>query len=165
MPGKTRPSAPVADRAMGEASMRPQRNAGENAGIRKSRLVMRMRFNEAPAKCRGKRSSRKRRNFAGRCFNEAPAKCRGKPVGVYGLLSRIFRFNEAPAKCRGKRTDCPPDRGNRRASMRPQRNAGENPDAVRVAVPRFDVASMRPQRNAGENDRKSSSTSSVNRLQ
>ena len=61
-----------------------------------------------------------------RSFNEAPAKCRGKPAANGGLIEALKRFNEAPAKCRGKRGTAfrwpalPP------ASMRPQRNAGEN---------------------------------------
>ena len=38
-----------------EASMRPQRNAGENVGISGWRLIRIISFNEAPAKCRGKR--------------------------------------------------------------------------------------------------------------
>ena len=38
-------------------------------------------------------------------FNEAPAKCRGK-LAVGGFRgSGVSRFNEAPAKCRGKQND------------------------------------------------------------
>ena len=38
-----------------------------------------------------------------RCFNEAPAKCRGKRDKQDKRIDRIdARFNEAPAKCRGK---------------------------------------------------------------
>ena len=38
------------------ASMRPQRNAGENAGRGCSRPASPAGFNEAPAKCRGKQA-------------------------------------------------------------------------------------------------------------
>ena len=85
--------------------MRPQRNAGENGWHDVSHVW----FEEAR-------------------FNEAPAKCRGK-LGVF-LYSRQLGgcgFNEAPAKCRGKRWSELPQAGRlSRASMRPQRNAGEN---------------------------------------
>ena len=37
-------------------------------------------FNEAPAKCRGKRRTPFKWIPIPHCFNEAPAKCRGKPI-------------------------------------------------------------------------------------
>ena len=101
MPGKT-----VYLRAMNlfvaPASMRPQRNAGENSAGFGSPALKSQRFNEAPAKCRGKHISRR---FSSR---------------------EAARFNEAPAKCRGKRWSGNRNRHPAAASMRPQRNAGEN---------------------------------------
>ena len=109
-------------------------------------------FNEAPAKCRGKRTvpcERSRRNLR---FNEAPAKCRGKRIRGRGTQLRLWGFNEAPAKCRGKRAGTwRYVTASGQASMRPQRNAGEKLDQNPVKGHRVDFASMRPQRNAGEN--------------
>ena len=74
----------------------------------------------------------------GDSFNEAPAKCRGKPTDADAVIVPFNSFNEAPAKCRGKRlfaslaTAFP-----LRASMRPQRNAGENlPNPPQISFPR-----------------------------
>ena len=53
-----------------------------------------------------------------------------------------------PGKTQGRRLPCSPAR---RASMRPQRNAGEN-GLERKERAMEDIASMRPQRNAGENE-------------
>ena len=85
------------------------------------------RFNEAAARCRGKRqdgrddpelpgaSMRPRpdaaENFnrstiarhAGAGFNEAAARCRGKRAPAARLSLMEARFNEAAARCRGKR--------------------------------------------------------------
>ena len=109
--------------------MRPQRNAGENAAAERRCWYSLGRFNEAPAKCRGKLDLDDRANH-----------------------EFLAGFNEAPAKCRGKREhQCERRDAQRHASMRPQRNAGENVsewDNARVQQKR---ASMRPQRNAGEN--------------
>ena len=41
-------------------------------------------FNEAPAKCRGKRMDKEQGVAQPQGFNEAPAKCRGKPTGANG---------------------------------------------------------------------------------
>ncbi len=107
-------------------------------------------FNEAPAKCRGKRragTGRSRRRIR---FNEAPAKCRGKPPEDAKPIPAVASFNEAPAKCRGKPTMPTGTLSGYMASMRPQRNAGENNfPCHRKSV--VESASMRPQRNAGEN--------------
>ena len=60
-------------------------------------------------------------------------------------------FNEAPAKCRGKLEGYLQFRDlAKTASMRPQRNAGENPPDPEPDEAE-EEASMRPQRNAGEN--------------
>ena len=85
-----------------DASMRPQRNAGENilgGALRRSPTTG---FNEAPAKCRGKPAFRSRSSRCLVCFNEAPAKCRGKPARDGRPATGNNCFNEAPAKCRGK---------------------------------------------------------------
>ena len=68
--------------------MRPQRNAGENKPPDKDMLPISGRFNEAPAKCRGKPAAgRAWTTIAELGFNEAPAKCRGKPDN-FGPLVR-----------------------------------------------------------------------------
>ena len=93
MPGKT--SSKWRDILLQEskdASMRPQRNAGENGDCRLIPQVLRT---------------------ESRCFNEAPAKCLGKP-GFPGPPWRAsWGFNEAPAKCRGK----PPITGSQLAQL------------------------------------------------
>ncbi len=117
---------PAASRSTRAASMRPQRNAGENVsvlaegGLRRSASMRPQRNageNRIGRHAHGRRDS---------CFNEAPAKCRGKPSFPSKDREGISRFNEAPAKCRGKlavANRCPTKAA---ASMRPQRNAGEN---------------------------------------
>ena len=44
----------ISDMTNAYASMRPQRNAGENASRQRREPARRKSFNEAPAKCRGK---------------------------------------------------------------------------------------------------------------
>ena len=53
MPGKTKRSRQSMGRDQ-EASMRPQRNAGENFFLATLKPACLAGFNEAPAKCRGK---------------------------------------------------------------------------------------------------------------
>ena len=149
MPGKTREVLDWQD-SIDSASMRPQRNAGENiaANLQASKMGS---ASMRPQRNAGENPSRCADSVLGEAgFNEAPAKCRGKPAQPKASPWTCCGFNEAPAKCRGK----PQARGSgllgQCASMRPQRNAGENgmlPDARQL---RF-AASMRPQRNAGEN--------------
>ena len=94
------------------ASMRPQRNAGEygRAVIRGGRSVPR--------------------------FNEAPAKCRGIPYDILPSLCKAWGFNEAPAKCRGIRHYALRQSALiAQASMRPQRNAGEYPTRLPSGPP------------------------------
>ena len=113
--------------------MRPQRNAGENPRLFVIGFRVRARFNEAPAKCRGKQHADICVELDGNGFNEAPAKCRGKQpelmsqpkkertasmrpqrnagenlAGVRTRHSCAWSFNEAPAKCRGKLPFCYP---------------------------------------------------------
>ena len=89
MPGKTDHRGP-GDHGRSVASMRPQRNAGEN----KERYV---KFYETP-----EASMRPQRNAGEnmaihhqqlpslKSFNEAPAKCRGKPILVRTLSCTSF---------------------------------------------------------------------------
>ncbi len=130
-PAKCRgkPSPMGSERRGESASMRPQRNAGENQHCHAVERSRKTRFNEAPAKCRGKLPNQALTRICNHCFNEAPAKCRGKrrQTQIAGLVGG--RFNEAPAKCRGKLNMSIDSGVSTPASMRPQRNAGENPSA------------------------------------
>ena len=174
MPRKT---LPVGDRIPGRAcaSMRPRPDAAENnfAG-RSTRAGGVRRFNEAAARCRGKRggegetrttagaSMRPRpdaaENTGGRNstptrpsrFNEAAARCRGKPGANRRSSTTSTGFNEAAARCRGKP-----------GIVRPPRSAagGFNEAAARCRgkrrpeVPHGEAppASMRPRPDAAEN--------------
>ena len=126
MPRKTR-DRPARGGRSRSASMRPRPDAAENI-LDLDRLgVADPGFNEAAARCRGKRRIRACRKAGCRRFNEAAARCRGKlrlpphrpAVGQLASMrprpdaaenSRallwadlILRsFNEAAARCRGK---------------------------------------------------------------
>ena len=96
----------------------------EAAGLSRASTV---RFNEAAARCRGKRTAKHSGIRKPLCFNEAAARCRGKRCrqGHCGPLEG--RFNEAAARCRGKhigvfRVILSP----LVASMRPRPDAAEN---------------------------------------
>ena len=69
-----------ADEAQGPASMRPRPDAAENAVKREVRRSETYRFNEAAARCRGKRTYNNKALRHHRGFNEAAARCRGKRV-------------------------------------------------------------------------------------
>ena len=109
------------------ASMRPRPDAAENGPGPCNPRDHGSGFNEAAARCRGKRRRTKcRTGSAGICFNEAAARCRGKPgrnvchprIGVASMRPRPDAaenssgasgssdtragFNEAAARCRGK---------------------------------------------------------------
>ena len=60
------------------------------------------RFNEAAARCRGKRPNRARMGATNAGFNEAAARCRGKRSAGVAWASGSYGFNEAAARCRGK---------------------------------------------------------------
>ena len=61
-------------------------------------------FNEAAARCRGKRRDARRAQAGAGRFNEAAARCRGKLGRARApRTARGARFNEAAARCRGKR--------------------------------------------------------------
>ena len=136
------------------ASMRPRPDAAENGPRRRPRAARAGCFNEAAARCRGKRlraadprapgavpaSMRPRPDAAENtpstttprrppwCFNEAAARCRGKPAARRCCATGTGRrFNEAAARCRGKRPGTAPVRAHvREASMRPRPDAAEN---------------------------------------
>ena len=59
-------------------------------------------FNEAAARCRGKRIGLPPSPTSPTCFNEAAARCRGKHFGPESFFMHLSRFNEAAARCRGK---------------------------------------------------------------
>ena len=117
------------------ASMRPRPDAAENPNARPRRDAGVARFNEAAARCRGKRAADGHRARPEARFNEAAARCRGKlgrggdvePRSAASMRPRPdaaenggpgwrsprsapASFNEAAARCRGKRpaADCPP---------------------------------------------------------
>ena len=78
MPRKTKSPA-SASFATTQASMRPRPDAAENPR-RPARTGGRPAscFNEAAARCRGKRPRQAARRRRRPCFNEAAARCRGK---------------------------------------------------------------------------------------
>ena len=102
-----------------------------------------------PRKTRGTTAPNSRRTYY---FNEAAARCRGKRPRVPAELGREDDFNEAAARCRGKRT-----MGGRlpsileATSMRPRLDAAENAGSLcdRLLVEVF--TSMRPRLDAAEN--------------
>ena len=142
MPGKTAAHA-VTIGLRHAASMRPQRNAGENpdrpevhehvlgASMRPQRNAGENEVLQDHDAGGGYASMRPQRNAGENCPSRA------------GRAWRRGGFNEAPAKCRGKQGRHQARRDRRRASMRPQRNAGENGwpgDPHRRRMPRFNEA-------------------------
>ena len=89
-------------RTLSDASMRPGRNAPENAAT----LAAARR--PAPS------------------FNEAGAKCPGEPCAGNMKTRSNCRFNEAGAKCPGELAEGAVREVSIAASMRPGRNAPEN---------------------------------------
>ena len=60
-------------------------------------------------------------------FNEAAARCRGKRFHAAGAFVPSSGFNEAAARCRGKLNACSVPKVQAGASMRPRPDAAENP--------------------------------------
>ena len=108
------------------ASMRPGRNAPENASHQGLDNPQAPSFNEAGAKCPGERPVRARGDPRKRRFNEAGAKCPGERRAGRQIAARPDRFNEAGAKCPGERRQRHLVGRAFAASMRPGRNAPEN---------------------------------------
>ena len=151
MPRKTR----IAPRPPGMtpgASMRPRPDAAENCGSARRRTPRRRRFNEAAARCRGKRPPRPCPSHrAGTRFNEAAARCRGKRGLTTGGDDAGTGFNEAAARCRGKRAGRAGGFVPDLASMRPRPDAAENVPVRRNHAVPLVRASMRPRPDAAEN--------------
>ena len=130
--------------------MRPRPDAAENARRRGRAASGRTRFNEAAARCRGKRiwpaaPTRRRRRF-----NEAAARCRGKLSGSPRGPRTSPCFNEAAARCRGKLPPRPrPPAGTKCFNEAAARCRGK-PTPV-TAAGTAAVASMRPRPDAAEN--------------
>ena len=94
---------PDRDPAGQQPSMRPRPDAAENMDGKAPSASRYRAFNEAAARCRGKRRRRVRpvhRHAV--AFNEAAARCRGKPSAGYPVILHGTAFNEAAARCRGK---------------------------------------------------------------
>ena len=144
------------------ASMRPRPDAAENRLKRPLRCNGLVGFNEAAARCRGKRprpagSAGRPRRFneaAARCrgkqgygrgtgsdtqdrFNEAAARCRGKRRATPRAPTAARGFNEAAARCRGKRAALGHQPRPHEASMRPRPDAAENADLRGVIAARL----------------------------
>ena len=83
-------------------SMRPRLDAAENIGDVLIRSDCRDDFNEAAARCRGKRWPDSRASGSSSYFNEAAARCRGKRGQCDSGRTPQSDFNEAAARCRGK---------------------------------------------------------------
>ena len=81
MPRKTAPGL-YGRRQRRAASMRPRPDAAENLRAQARRFVISLGFNEAAARCRGKRWRTRARGRWSSRFNEAAARCRGKHVAV-----------------------------------------------------------------------------------
>ena len=125
MPRKT-PAPPTDGAQVAIASMRPRPDAAENPRRQPAPRRVCSSFNEAAARCRGKRWPRACRTGRRRGFNEAAARCRGKPENHLMCAAAT------------------------RASMRPRPDAAENVAAHRSPRRRL-PASMRPRPDAAEN--------------
>ena len=149
MPGKT-PPASAKLLQHDSASMRPQRNAGENHLPHLFCPLAENGFNEAPAKCRGKRRIC---NLGERGWKASmrPQRNAGENSVEIGIEDIVLPASMRPQRNAGENSAILDLlRPTERASMRPQRNAGENVLPPGKA-PSSTRASMRPQRNAGEN--------------
>ena len=126
MPGKTR-AIKMRSKQEPAASMGPRQDAGEDSDQRNILHVARVRFNGAPAGCRGRHTSMVMPPEGPGSFNGAPAGCRGRLLtahirpsrrsdasmgprqdagedhpGPTGKSCAGSRFNGAPAGCRGR---------------------------------------------------------------
>ena len=101
-----------------------------------------------------------------RCFNEAAARCRGKRPLLRPPPSQGSRFNEAAARCRGKpglHRALPAAAA--LASMRPRPDAAENAFGPTTMQPALPPASMRPRPDAAENQQRTKDKPIVLELQ
>ena len=157
------------------ASMRPRPDAAENPIPPTIARKIFQGFNEAAARCRGKRAPAGSGMARRPRFNEAAARCRGKlrrrrragraaaasmrprpdaaENTALGLTTGdvVLRFNEAAARCRGKRRACgraPPSTGcfnEAAARCRGKHSIGRSMPGMKL------TASMRPRPDAAEN--------------
>ena len=115
----------------------------------------RRRFNEAAARCRGKRrrcSGRPPPRWPG--FNEAAARCRGKHNPRAEIRIPVHKASMRPRPDAAENhVSCCPTSSRPRASMRPRPDAAENEYGL-VAHVRHGGASMRPRPDAAENPRR-----------
>ena len=145
------------------ASMRPRPDAAENPRQNEDRMTSPVCFNEAAARCRGKRPTASSAETSHRgCFNEAAARCRGKPEpGLRAAKPRLLasmrprpdaaenarlddaaelvnpRFNEAAARCRGKPGQTTPSGRRRRGfNEAAARCRGKRTWPARTSTPR-----------------------------
>ena len=178
MPRKTRYGRPVV-RHDAAASMRPRPDAAENAASCHAARSRCSRFNEAAARCRGKRLRRDRRGrdrsaasmrprpdaaenpphgrpqveFARASMRPRPDAAENLPAGVVRMATRAASMRPRPDAAenrRGRRGG----RGPAVASMRPRPDAAENRVSTPAARRRAPVASMRPRPDAAENPRR-----------
>ena len=117
------------------------------------------RFNEAAARCRGKRGDAQRGPGAGRAASMRPRPDAAENTAVARPRDPdALGFNEAAARCRGKRAGRPRlPAGGGRASMRPRPDAAENVEAD-APLAEDHRASMRPRPDAAENERQAGCT-------
>ena len=135
------------------ASMRPRPDAAENRTRTSSRSRRRpARFNEAAARCRGKRTSWSQSRNTRPGFNEAAARCRGKrPQGCeLGVRANDASMRPRPDAAENTETLMMIGFVPSLASMRPRPDAAENADG-RLEIDDTIVASMRPRPDAAEN--------------
>ena len=144
-------SRPAFFRTERKASMRPRPDAAENARSGPRRRRRRRRFNEAAARCRGKRAPRRGPSPPRRRFNEAAARCRGKPFVDHLQIEKTqasMRPRPDAAENAERASTVPSEPSE--ASMRPRPDAAENPIRGQPHPPRH-AASMRPRPDAAEN--------------
>ena len=136
----------------GEASMRPRPDAAENPAVPR-----RCRPRHASASMRPRPDAAENElapaaaPAGAKRFNEAAARCRGKRRTAGGPGAAAGRFNEAAARCRGKRPLFRIGGDRAAASMRPRPDAAENPAVPPERTDEMRQASMRPRPDAAEN--------------
>ena len=160
------------------ASMRPRPDAAENYATALPSGGGAPGFNEAAARCRGKRQEAAHHSpLQTERFNEAAARCRGKPARgrvTDAMICASMRprpdaaentrrrtpsgirsssFNEAAARCRGKRCRTAPCRCRRPRFNEAAARCRGKQRAVRPAAALPCEASMRPRPDAAENRR------------
>ena len=136
-----------------ETSMRPRLDAAENLIPSFTNICTCSNFNEAAARCRGKREARRhRRRYTRTSMRPRLDAAENASHSAY-FSAAAFDFNEAAARCRGKRdalelvAEAGPD-----TSMRPRLDAAEN-ESTGAGLAHIATTSMRPRLDAAENAR------------